>query len=126
MTKSTDGDNEGEKEEEAEAEDNLDDKEQIKILGLDLGQACVFRVSALLPRDNQHIGVCDITMEEPCEPGTDIETEEPSDPSTDIELKEPCGGATPTPATVMYYNLAVKQKAIYQPTFKHRCRMEEQ
>ncbi|KAI7817140.1 hypothetical protein BC939DRAFT_16560 [Gamsiella multidivaricata] len=33
---------------------------------------------------------------------------------------------TPTPVPVTYYNLAVKQKTVYQPTLMHRRWMEEQ
>ncbi|KAF8916557.1 hypothetical protein BGZ58_005260, partial [Dissophora ornata] len=62
--------------------------DQIKILGLDLGQACVLGASALLPERNDPKSV----------------------------TKEP----------VTFYNLAVKQKAVYQPTFKHRRWMQEQ
>ncbi|KAF8930628.1 hypothetical protein BGZ58_008120 [Dissophora ornata] len=79
--------------------------EQIRILGLDLGQVYVVGASALLPKDNQPIGACDITMEETFEPGTAIEMKEASDPGTEIETKEPCDGATPTPVPVTFYNL---------------------
>ncbi|KAF9367534.1 hypothetical protein BGX21_007296, partial [Mortierella sp. AD011] len=66
--------------------------EQIKILGIDLGQACVVGASAVLPKDNQHIGA----------------------------VRSQGSNA------VTYYNLAVKQKAVYQPTFKHRRWIQEQ
>ncbi|KAI8598729.1 hypothetical protein EDD21DRAFT_356106 [Dissophora ornata] len=68
--------------------------EQIRILGLDLGQVYVVGASALLPKDNQPIGACDITMEETFEPGTAIEMKEASDPGTEIETKEPCDAPT--------------------------------
>jgi len=58
--------------------------QDIKILGVDLGQACVVGASALLP------------------------TSQSSDPAAEPK----------------FYNLAVKQKAVYQPTFKHRRWLE--
>ncbi|KAF9110941.1 hypothetical protein BGX27_005676 [Mortierella sp. AM989] len=66
--------------------------EQIKILGIDLGQACVVGASAVLP-DNQPVRAV---------------------------------GQHQEPAPTTYINLAVKQKAVYQPAFKHRRWMEEQ
>jgi len=54
-----------------------------------------------------------IEMKEPCYPGKDVEEE-----SSDDKL--------PTPAPLIFHNLAVKQKAVYQPTFKHRKWMEEE
>ncbi|KAG9322616.1 hypothetical protein KVV02_002319 [Mortierella alpina] len=63
--------------------------DEIKILGIDLGQACVVGASALLP--------------EPL-------------PSN----------KTPKRTRVIFQNLAIKQKAVYQPGLKHRRWMQEQ
>jgi len=92
--------------------------EDIKILGLDLGQACVLGASALLP--------------ETARLASDVKMKGYSDKDTDVAIKGSCIAsttATPTEASphpATFYNLAVKQKAVYQPTFKHRCWMEEQ
>ncbi|KAG9323017.1 hypothetical protein KVV02_008085 [Mortierella alpina] len=61
--------------------------DEIKILGIDLGQACVVGASALLP--------------------------------------EPLP-STPKRTRVVFHNLAIKQKAVYQPELKHRRWMQEQ
>lgn len=60
--------------------------EQIKILGIDMGQACVIGASAILPS------------------------------------KKP----TKTARKPVFFNLAVKQKAVSQPSFKHRAWTEKQ
>ncbi|KAI8351750.1 hypothetical protein B0O80DRAFT_500105 [Mortierella sp. GBAus27b] len=60
--------------------------EEVKILGVDLGQACVVGASALLP----------------------------SRKKVNSENKQP-----------KFINLSVKQKAVYQPTLKHRRWMEQ-
>ncbi|KAF9920167.1 hypothetical protein FBU30_010048, partial [Linnemannia zychae] len=64
--------------------------EQVKILGLDLGQACVVGASALLPEENN--------------------------PENDTE--ETPGGKQ------IFYNLAIKSKAVYQPILKYRRWLE--
>ncbi|KAK3844875.1 MAG: hypothetical protein J3R72DRAFT_57815 [Linnemannia gamsii] len=76
------------------------DPKQIKILGIDLGQAFVVGASALLPSRNKHLdkeGSLEGAQEDPL-------------------VKQP---------TTKYFNLSVKQKAVYQPTFKLRRWMEQ-
>lgn len=78
--------------------------EQINILCLDLGQAFPFAASAILqPPETLHTDpqqhAMDISMRQP--PGTD------EDDAGD-EVKN---------GTVLFHNLTVKQKAVYQPTF---------
>ncbi|KAF8949579.1 hypothetical protein BGZ46_005088 [Entomortierella lignicola] len=80
--------------------------EEIKILGLDLGQACVIGASALLPDTARSIQ--EDKMRCLTEPNSSALTY-PSSPSVSV-----------------FYNLAVKQKAVSQPTLKHRHWMEEQ
>ncbi|KAG0354379.1 hypothetical protein BGZ54_001677 [Gamsiella multidivaricata] len=84
------------------------DLKQIEILGLDQGQAFVIRVSALLPSCEQ------LTVDQEQETNGAIKEPSPSN----------VGGAgeavmTKKPST-KFYNLVVKQKAVYQPTLKHR------
>ncbi|KAI8604895.1 hypothetical protein EDD21DRAFT_411633 [Dissophora ornata] len=89
--------------------------EQIKILGLDFGQACVLGASALIPK-NRHDKRAGANLDPspvPTPTPTLTAAPSPTPPNT-----------PPDPAT--YYNLAFKQKAVYQPTFKHRRWMEEQ
>jgi len=76
------------------------DPKQIKILGIDLGQAFVVGASALLPSRNKHL---------------DMEGS-PEGAQEDPLVKQP---------TTKYFNLSVKQKAVYQPTFKLRRWMEQ-
>jgi len=68
----------------------------IKILGIDLGQAFVVGASALLPSSTKPSQELGETDDNDC-----------------LETK---------PAT--FFNLAIKQKAVYQPTFKHRSWLE--
>lgn len=88
--------------------------DQIKILGLDLGQACVLGASALLP----------------AQPGKarDLKMKGRADSMADSTTGDPCSNAFPAlPITpTIFFNLAVKQKAVCQSTFKHRRWMEEQ
>jgi hypothetical protein len=74
------------------------DPKDIKILGIDLGQAFVVGASALLP------SLASATPTGREEQGSIIEIDVPS----------------PT----QFHNLAVSQKAVYQPTFKHRRWLE--
>ncbi|KAG9060891.1 hypothetical protein KI688_007847 [Linnemannia hyalina] len=76
------------------------DPKRIKILGIDLGQAFVVGASALLPSRNKHLDA---------EGG-------PEGAQKDPLVKQP---------TTKYFNLAVKQKAVYQPTLKHRRWLEQ-
>ncbi|KAG0367474.1 hypothetical protein BGZ54_003818 [Gamsiella multidivaricata] len=83
--------------------------EEIKILGLDLGQACVVGASALLP-------------EEPKE--AELKKAQ-RDQDGGIVAKEPCNDTKPVPGLATYYNLAAAQKAVYQPILKYRRWLEE-
>ncbi|KAF9182244.1 hypothetical protein BGZ50_005051 [Haplosporangium sp. Z 11] len=79
--------------------------EEIKILSLDLGQACVIGASALLP-------------DEPEKPkkGKKVQRDQDGDAPTE----EPSGTMKSDPRPAIYYNLALKRKAVYQPIFKLR------
>jgi hypothetical protein len=83
--------------------------EKIKILGIDLGQACVVGASALLPKANK-VKV----SKEPQVPKESILTTCSDDKATPLK-SEP----------MVFHNLAVKQKAVYQPTFKFRRWLED-
>jgi len=74
------------------------DPSQIKVLGIDLGQAFVVGASALLPPP-----VSPITS-----PGHEVE-----EGAEDEQTKTKTNPAK-------FFNLSVKQKAVYRPTFKHR------
>ncbi|KAF8938778.1 hypothetical protein BGZ47_008442, partial [Haplosporangium gracile] len=91
------------------------DPHLIKILGIDLGQAFVVGASAILPPSEQ----------------PSIETGQESDdaimessPPT-IEEVEGSGVSKTEKPPLKYFNLACKQKAVYQPTFKHRRWLEQ-
>ncbi|KAG0195025.1 hypothetical protein BGX33_004499, partial [Mortierella sp. NVP41] len=87
--------------------------EQIKILGIDLGQAFVVGASALLP-----------SREPPGKPqGRELDST-----STEFLLSHVEGAVEDLMAKkppTRFYNLAVKQKAVYQPTLKHRRWLEQ-
>jgi len=81
------------------------DPKSIKILGIDLGQAFVVGASAILP-----------TREQPnVEQGQDSGVTTTESSLSSVEAEEP---------SPKFFNLAVKQKAVYQPTFKHRRWLE--
>ncbi|KAF9188467.1 hypothetical protein BGZ51_000556, partial [Haplosporangium sp. Z 767] len=79
--------------------------EEIKIFGLDLEQACVVGASALLPKEPAGAGL---------------------DQGGDAPAKGPSDATKSAPSPAVYYSLAVKQEAIYQPIFKYRRWLEEQ
>lgn len=83
------------------------DPHDIKILGIDLNQAVLVGASAILPR---------------AEPAVQPNTE-PS-PSNVAEGEVIEVSMTESPSH-KYYNLACKQKAVYQPTFKYRRWLEQ-
>ncbi|KAF9402833.1 hypothetical protein BGZ76_007235, partial [Entomortierella beljakovae] len=72
--------------------------EKIKILGIDLGQACVVGASALLPK---------------CSPPKIEASNNKPESSSGTD-------AAPSSDPTVFHNLAVKQKAVYQPMFKLR------
>ncbi|KAF9139909.1 hypothetical protein BGX30_007324 [Mortierella sp. GBA39] len=82
------------------------DTKSIKILGIDLSQAFVVEASAILPTREQP------NVEQGQESGPT--TLESSLPRT--EAKEDEQAKEPLPK---FFNLAIKQRAVYQPTFKH-------
>ncbi|KAI7816130.1 hypothetical protein BC939DRAFT_508611 [Gamsiella multidivaricata] len=84
--------------------------DQIKILSIDLGQACVVGASLLLPEDHDPGSATTVTGEK-CD---------------DADMASPSEDASQPQVPATFRNLAVKQKAVYQPTFKHRRWMEEQ
>ncbi|KAG0262509.1 hypothetical protein BG011_010092 [Mortierella polycephala] len=91
--------------------------EQIKILGLDLGQACILGASVLLPRHARLEGVKNVTMNEPVGQDSQMKVDVPctKDKDGDVPIGEPCNAIVPTsapaPVKAIYHNLAVKQKA---------------
>ncbi|KAG0007767.1 hypothetical protein BGZ80_004246 [Entomortierella chlamydospora] len=88
--------------------------DQIKILGLDLGQACVLGASALLPPK----GISRSEVRE-------IVRRKLNGGNEDIDLGKSRNVSTSTQPPVVFHNLAVKQKAVYQPTFKYRRWLED-
>ncbi|KAG0259868.1 hypothetical protein BG011_002319 [Mortierella polycephala] len=106
--------------------------EQIIVLGLDLGQACVLGASALLSRYARLEGAKDVMMKEPVGQDSQMEVDVPytKDRDDDVPIGEPCDATVPASAPasvkVVYHNLAVKQKTVYQPTFKFQRWLEEQ
>ncbi|KAF9898514.1 hypothetical protein BX616_003919 [Lobosporangium transversale] len=71
---------------------------QIKILGLDLGQAFIAGASALLPDSLK------------TDKGKGIDT----------SIRKPTDKDTKSHSATRFYNLAISQKAAYQPTLRHR------
>ncbi|KAF9080153.1 hypothetical protein BGX23_002572, partial [Mortierella sp. AD031] len=90
------------------------DPRRIKVLGIDLGQAFVVGASAILPPPEQPSGddgqECSDTIMESPPSAEDVERSRMS------ETKK---------SPPKYFNLACKQKAVYQPTFKHRRWLEQ-
>ncbi|KAG9063260.1 hypothetical protein KI688_004864 [Linnemannia hyalina] len=83
------------------------DPKNINILGIDLGQAFVVEANVILPTREQ------LNVNQGQEPGaTTMES-----PQSSTEAKEDEQAEEPLPK---FFNLAVKQKAVYQPTLKHR------
>ncbi|KAG9070085.1 hypothetical protein KI688_009416 [Linnemannia hyalina] len=87
------------------------DPKSTKILGIDLGQAFVVEANVILPTREQ------LNVEQVQEPGAT--TMESSLSSIEAEEDEEAEESSPK-----FFNLAVKQKAVYQPTFKHRRWLE--
>ncbi|KAF9110577.1 hypothetical protein BGX27_006156 [Mortierella sp. AM989] len=81
------------------------DPKSIKILGIDLGQAFVVGASAILPPREQP------SVEQKQDPDVGMESL-----LSDIEEADE--------SSPKFFNLAVKQKAVYQPTLKHRRWLE--
>lgn len=105
----------------------------VKILGLDLGQACVVGASAILPKKPRRKKTRSkkTRSKKPLPKNDKVPASEKD--CTDIEMKKPFNPRTKTKKVEsdvqtppIFRNLAVKQKAVYQPTFKHRRWMEEE
>ncbi|KAG0252336.1 hypothetical protein BGZ95_006661 [Linnemannia exigua] len=88
------------------------DPKSIKILGIDLGQAFVVGASAILPLREQP------SVEQRQEPDVTMKSL-----LLDVEEADEIGEAKES--SPKFFNLAVKQKAVYQPTFKHRRWLEQ-
>lgn len=104
------------------------DPNEIKVLGIDLGQAFVVGGCALLsdsfitaPCDKMVLGASDETPSS---------TASSTSASSFTLSTDSSSSATPTTTLVQpnpaFYNLSVSQKAVSQPTFKHRRWMEDQ
>ncbi|KAG0346723.1 hypothetical protein BGZ54_005111, partial [Gamsiella multidivaricata] len=116
--------------------------EKIKILGLDLGQAFVVGASALLPEktlDDMKKSVSlengkprndSYNPEQACVTGASMPRSKESfhQQNSAVGTEQP-DNDNDTEASArssqVFYNLAVKQKAVYQPTFKFRRWLEE-
>lgn len=87
---------------------------RIKVLGIDLGQAFVVGASAILPPP-EHPSVDDEQQ------SSDTTMMSPSS-NENVEGSRVSETEKPPPK---YFNLACKQKAVYQPTLKHRRWLEQ-
>jgi len=87
---------------------------QIKIVCLDLGQAFVAGVSALLPKSFNSTTMITASSSSPL-----LTTS--ASPSSLAAM-----ASTDKPQSDVFFNLAVNQKAVRQPTFRHRKWLEEQ
>ncbi|KAI8602505.1 hypothetical protein EDD21DRAFT_403601 [Dissophora ornata] len=117
--------------------------------GLDLGQVCVVGVSALFSESPLPLGRCKakkkrqlsnkdvdvdmkdclvlyVEMEDVSVVDSNVRREVPSIESVHSHHSVSFVQFALCPNPVKFYNLAVKQKAVYQPTFKHCRWMEEQ
>lgn len=88
------------------------DPNQIKVLGLDLGQAFVIGASAILPSCEQS----------KVDQGQGSEGAVMKSSPSDVEGAGEVDVVRNLPTK--FHNLAVKQKAVYQPTLKHRRWLE--
>ncbi|KAF9544491.1 hypothetical protein EC957_012094 [Mortierella hygrophila] len=91
--------------------------ERIKIFTIDAGQACVVGAFAHLPQDSG--GPNKEQQKAKAGSGT-----EPSTPAPSMPPSSTPPSSTPAPLTPVYYNLAVKAKAVYQPQFRFRRWLE--
>lgn len=84
---------------------------QVKVLGIDLGQAFVVGASALLPSSttDPNLGQEDAN-------GSAQQGHPPNKPAQE---------ATQTKAPTRFFNLSAKQNVVYQPTFKFRSWLEQ-
>ncbi|KAG0244699.1 hypothetical protein BGX31_008706 [Mortierella sp. GBA43] len=103
--------------------------QDIKILGLDLGQACVVGASAILPkgarprrkRSKRKRGKKRRPRKSRSKKKDPGKNPLNHDTSIDIDMK-----STTDDSALVFRNLAVKQKAVYQSTFRFRGWMKEQ
>ncbi|KAK3827172.1 MAG: hypothetical protein JOS17DRAFT_226245 [Linnemannia elongata] len=107
---------------------DCDDPNEIKVLCIDLGKAFVVGGCALLsdsfitvPRDK-------MVLEASCEilPSSDSSTSTSSSAPSIVCSSSSSPTTTASQPCPAFYNLSVSQKAVFQPTFKHRRWMEDQ
>ncbi|KAG0284058.1 hypothetical protein BGZ98_006052, partial [Dissophora globulifera] len=101
--------------------------EDIKTLTLDMGQACLIGAFAHLPRELSKFRHAKASVE--CQEPPLIATQAPILPATSQELALTVTGQERTTTPVesprsVFYNLAVKTKAVYQPNFRFRRWLE--
>ncbi|KAG0352061.1 hypothetical protein BGZ54_002981 [Gamsiella multidivaricata] len=106
------------------------DPQGIKVLGIDMGQACVIGASAILPKKTQGKtrASCsaDLTSMSPNNIDAGINMQEPCDSNAARSKMSSDSATVPAIFPPTFYNLAVKQKAVYQPMLKHRRWMNQQ
>jgi len=103
---------------------------EIKILAVDLGKEFLVGASALLPPKRSASSIISTTTSAPqstsSEPtaATKDASTTPSTTATDTQpVPKPASTCTANPPQT-FFNLSVKQKAVYQPTLKHRKWLE--
>ncbi|GJJ67737.1 hypothetical protein EMPS_00083 [Entomortierella parvispora] len=79
--------------------------QDIKVLGIDMGQAFVVGASALLPPPTKADTVSNAKLDSTPEAKSDTVSKSKS---------------RAAPEKTYFHNLSIKQKAVYQPTFRHR------
>jgi hypothetical protein len=99
--------------------------DDMKIVGFDGGQACVIGGFAYLPKDLDDKGKDKDTVSG----GSCMEDVDMIDPAPDLVSTLPhelVTGLRADSSEPPFYNLAVKQKAVYQPVFRHRRWLESE
>ncbi|KAF9541594.1 hypothetical protein EC957_002963, partial [Mortierella hygrophila] len=104
----------------------------IKILGIDLGKAFLVGASAILPPKKSIASAVSTSTSAPRSTSSESTiaamgaSTTPSITATNIQPvpKPALAGTATSPQT--FFNLSVKQKAVYQPTLKHRKWLERQ
>ncbi|KAK3813604.1 MAG: hypothetical protein J3R72DRAFT_42573 [Linnemannia gamsii] len=114
------------------------DVDRMKILTLDGGQACVVGAFAHLPnglngKENAKEGPSMDGIITTNQESTSLTNQRPAilDPvptsaSTFTSTQPPVADSLVTPSSSAYYNLAIKQKAVYQPSFRFRRWLENE
>jgi len=100
-------------------------KRQLSNKDVDVDMKDCFEVDTdVLMEDSSPVVHTDVLMEDVSVVDSSVKREVPS--SSTLTTPSISSGSLPVPNPVKFYNLAVKQKAVYQPAFKHRRWMEEQ